>query len=511
MTAIYPQYETRGELGAAVSRFREWLQNTVIDIEVEVGTPSPTVDPSVHTILVGHSMGGIVAADTLLAILDDDLVHGRGEKLPFPHVTGILAFDTPYLGLAPGVFAHSAEGKWKTASAAYTSFSSIASGLFATQAAVESTVVLKSDAQEAARSREKPKVELSSQSLWGKWGKVAAYSGAAAALAAGAGAAYVKREEIGAGFGWVSSHMEFVGALMKAEELKTRAHRISTTDGVGFANCFTSLGGERMGTSMMFEGKERTFCSLPAEESDLRKKFYRCVNVKAEDEVGAHVSMFEPKANPAYYDLADRARSLVCLWVKEDSFLPVEEDEYSSYAHATPALLRSSSHLEKESRSSKSSRRTSHDMSRPEPDRADSSSRSEKKERHSHKERDSPDERPRRTNSGPSRSESFDEREERPKKAERSQSSLSKEERHREKEERHKEKEERRVKKEERHREKEERERVNGMMDRTGSELSALSLQDDRKKGTGFSSKEKKDIKRREAEYQMDHDQNPWK
>ena len=33
------------------------LQNKVIDLEVEAKTPSPSIDPSVHTILVGHSMG----------------------------------------------------------------------------------------------------------------------------------------------------------------------------------------------------------------------------------------------------------------------------------------------------------------------------------------------------------------------------------------------------------------------------------------------------------------------
>lgn len=33
------------------------LQNRVIDIEVENKTPSPSIDPSVRTVLVGHSMG----------------------------------------------------------------------------------------------------------------------------------------------------------------------------------------------------------------------------------------------------------------------------------------------------------------------------------------------------------------------------------------------------------------------------------------------------------------------
>ena len=44
------------------------LQEKVIDIEVANNTPSPTVDPSVRIILIGHSMGGIVAADIVLGI-----------------------------------------------------------------------------------------------------------------------------------------------------------------------------------------------------------------------------------------------------------------------------------------------------------------------------------------------------------------------------------------------------------------------------------------------------------
>ena len=292
-------------------------------------TPSPVIDPSVHTILVGHSMGGIVAADALLSIMDDEPVTGD-SKLPFPHIVGILAFDTPYLGLAPSVFAHSAEEKWKTASGAYGTLSSIASGLFASQAAVEGTMVTTREREEAEDEHGR-KNELSQQSLWGRWGKVAVYGGAAAALAGGAAAAYIKRDDISAGFGWVSSHLEFVGALMKAEELRVRLDRAAGIEGVGFANLFTSLGGDRMGTSVMFDGKERTFCSLPTDESPLRKKFFRCVNVSAADEVGAHCSMFEAKTNPAYFELAERARDLICVWVREDMFFETDEDDFGSY------------------------------------------------------------------------------------------------------------------------------------------------------------------------------------
>ena len=47
------------------------LQDKIIDLEVSNSTPSPTIDPSVRTILIGHSMGGIVAAETLISITDD--------------------------------------------------------------------------------------------------------------------------------------------------------------------------------------------------------------------------------------------------------------------------------------------------------------------------------------------------------------------------------------------------------------------------------------------------------
>jgi hypothetical protein len=36
------------------------LQDKVIDLEVAAGTPSPTVDPSVRTVLIGHSMGYVM-------------------------------------------------------------------------------------------------------------------------------------------------------------------------------------------------------------------------------------------------------------------------------------------------------------------------------------------------------------------------------------------------------------------------------------------------------------------
>ncbi|KAF3059901.1 hypothetical protein GL218_04944 [Daldinia childiae] len=141
----YPQYETRGDLHECVARFRDWLLNKVIDIEVATGTPSPTVDPSVRTILIGHSMGGIVAAETAIGLASevpvthtnkashrDSLTVLVGESLGptslmFPYIQGVLAFDTPYLGISPGVVAHGAEGHYNSVNGALTQLNGLSS------------------------------------------------------------------------------------------------------------------------------------------------------------------------------------------------------------------------------------------------------------------------------------------------------------------------------------------------------------------------------------------------
>lgn len=133
------------------------LQNRVIDLEVANRTTSPTVDPSVHVFLVGHSMGGIVAAETLLLLASEQPIStdaysdvpsnhasvgceansktAASSRLVepgtfmFPHIQGVLAFDTPFLGIAPGVVSYGAEGHYKNVTTAYNALSEVA-GLF---------------------------------------------------------------------------------------------------------------------------------------------------------------------------------------------------------------------------------------------------------------------------------------------------------------------------------------------------------------------------------------------
>lgn len=164
------------------------------------------------------------------------------------------------------------------------------------------------------------------------------FAGAAGAVAAGGAAAYLKRESITEGWTWVGSHLEFVGCLVRGEELKTRLERIvalKEEKGIGFADMVTVLGGGALGTSHNsreaktfaggwveispvdgMERSERTFCTIPKTERN-RRCFEKAVNEKAGDETTAHMTMFYPREHPGYYAMSERAKELIAGWVDE--------------------------------------------------------------------------------------------------------------------------------------------------------------------------------------------------
>ena len=346
------------------------LQNKVIDLEVAAGTPSPTIDPSVHTILIGHSMGGIVAAETLLAITSDSPVPSHSganvtNPLPsmaahtepvskpapeaesltfmFPYIQGILAFDTPYLGISPGVIAHGAEQHYKTATGAYSALSEVA-GVFGYGASKKDTTpqqqqnnqkLLTQGVDAMSASMTNASSDAAATPTWQRWGKYAMFAGAAGAVAAGGAAAYLKRDAITEGWSFIGSHLEFVGCLAKGEELKSRLERIvklKKERGVGFADLVTVLGKAAIGngnegTSVPGTGgsveigsvdgiapSERTFCTIPKSQKN-RKFFEKAKNDKAGDEMAAHMTMFTARDNTGYFTLGERARDLIVQWV----------------------------------------------------------------------------------------------------------------------------------------------------------------------------------------------------
>ena len=76
-TKIYPKYKSRKAIEFARDAFSEWL--------------SPHEGPSTDVVLLGHSMGGLLSAEVAL--------------LQRHRILGTINFDTPFLGMHPGVIA----------------------------------------------------------------------------------------------------------------------------------------------------------------------------------------------------------------------------------------------------------------------------------------------------------------------------------------------------------------------------------------------------------------------
>lgn len=254
-------------------------------------------------------MGGIVAADTVLSLATDMPIDSSTSPDSFtfntslfPYIQGVLAFDTPYLGISPGVVAHGAEGHYNAASSALTQLSGLTGVLWGAKTAEGEKEDKKKDAPigalPAPPTTETAATAAAAASGWGKWGKIALYAGAASIAAAGGTAAYLNRSQITSGWTWVFSHLEFVGCLMKPEQLNKRTSmivRLNKEIDLGFANLYTRLGkkavsqdgkGTLVGVVM---GNQRTFCNLPKKEGE-RGIWREAVNDLAGDETGAHMS-----------------------------------------------------------------------------------------------------------------------------------------------------------------------------------------------------------------------------
>lgn len=248
----------------------------------------------------------------------------------FPYIQGILAFDTPYLGIAPGVVAHGAEKHWNTASSAYSAYTNLAGAFgWGAKDTASSTVDTSKMLPAPATS---PSADAASAPLWQRYGKMAMFAGAAGAIAAGGAAAYMKKDQISQGVAWATSHLEFVGVLARPEELRKRLEKIAkftTTHELGFCNMYTTLGhainseNKEHGWTGKVAGKDRTFCNLP--KGQLKNFFIPAVNDKATAETWAHTSMFDPRNNPGYYTLSETAKEKIIEWTENTEWY--EESE----------------------------------------------------------------------------------------------------------------------------------------------------------------------------------------
>jgi len=300
-----------------------------VDVPVTAGTQEPGVGAS------SAGMEGKEEADAEAAasayVRSEANAHNN-DDIAFPYIAGLLAFDTPYLGLSPSMISHGAETHWNTGKGLYDTASSLL-GSFRSMSPAPSAAKAPAGALPAPSPTASDAAAASASA--GGWGKLALYGGAAASLAGvGAAAAYFNRKTIGdgvttatagltSGWTWVSSHLEFVGCLARAEELQrrlagvcamTEVQKMAVTGNgasqkvveaemkqgtrrkrpLGFGNFYTVLGkgADRYAGGAKASGNEdRRFCNMPRGDS-LKKHWYPARNEIAKDEVSAHMTMF---------------------------------------------------------------------------------------------------------------------------------------------------------------------------------------------------------------------------
>ena len=230
---------------------------------------------TVKTILLSHSMGGLIAVDSFLSMIDDnDPTHSS--------ILGIIAYDTPYFGLNPPVIHRTISTRVNTPSSAVnTARDWIPSSLYTPK----STALVQNTAP--------PK------STWGLGKTIAASVAGVAAVGA---ISYFAKDP-------VVNHLQFVKVLYKPDELARRMKRLEQTrGGTGFA-CFYTVVVDKV------EGGERTFCNLPVGGERVEGRWIRQENGVAKDEVEAHCGMFLRRENDHYEEMCRQSIRIIRDWI----------------------------------------------------------------------------------------------------------------------------------------------------------------------------------------------------
>lgn len=124
-----------------------------------------------------------------------------------------------------------------------------------------------------------------------------------------AGTAYYHRTDIETSYGALTQHMQYVGALWDKNALAERIRNLvegETMHGVVFRTFYTLIP-----PSPPSNLSPRTFCLLPEPSSDAFQRFVPAPNTLAENEVRAHVTMFESTKNDGYYELGLEAAAVI--------------------------------------------------------------------------------------------------------------------------------------------------------------------------------------------------------
>lgn len=343
---VYPTYDTRGSLAAAVESFVEWLteQTVMLESKPEIDPATGDVVPnsgkgggmgSVKIVLAGHSMGGLVAVDAALAVAQSSAdqqskvsKEKRSSLKLWPRIVGVLAYDTPYYGVHPGVFKNGINkyaGYLQTAQTLGTLFAPMGVGLAARWNSERQNATSSSNNSTGTSrdgvSRNDPAQSTQAKSNW----RTALMATGAVALASGAAAsaAYFNKDKLNGAYGWVSDHLAFVSNLWDDSALHARLDRLVDQPQILFHCYYTRLPATSRAAnptaSTSNPARDRTFIILPPRSARCAGSFTAMDNTKATDEVDAHISMFSGKNNPKYFELGLKTSGLVASMMDNES------------------------------------------------------------------------------------------------------------------------------------------------------------------------------------------------
>ncbi|KAK4131576.1 hypothetical protein BT67DRAFT_346183, partial [Trichocladium antarcticum] len=370
-SVVYPRYETRGELGQSTAVFLEWLKERVMDLRKQhLAHPWPPNDRKVGVVIVAHSMGGFISSDCLLRVLDDHRSNDAASAAPlFPLIQGVLAFDTPYNGLARSMFVYGGFSNYQKVSNVFN----VMTALSAAAPAALSRLASRRAVGAATATATGRIAKRSSNPAWKAWQLIAMRTGTYGVIAAGGvaaymhrrqildgvrsarsltrddvaqgyrqsvgalgqGLAYINRGNVGESLAWLSEHLTFVGALLKQNELGRRLERLASLRGVGVCDVYASLGENGYWSGGYFV-PERTFCAVPAADEPAARLFVRHVVEGESDEIAAHTNLFRRDKNRDYERMTNDAARRIVGWFNDETAL-YDDPRFAGPAPAEPA------------------------------------------------------------------------------------------------------------------------------------------------------------------------------
>lgn len=320
---VYPSYKTAGDLRIAVENFSTWLCNEVSKIKEEIKRLNST--GKIMIVLLGHSMGGIVSAETILRFYNN--TNNCAEQLLGAKIIGMLAFDTPFYSINQNFVADRA---WSGVDQVNREVGRLwnAGGAAATVTAATATRAITAG-------------NTGSGGGGKKWGLLAGVVGAAALGAA----AYMARDKIQTTISDAYNELTFISDLTDMNGCDQRVKKLLRVPDIFFKCFYVQL--SQVGSDQ----KPRTFIRLPPEEIAY---LFVPVQSSADDEIRAHTSMFNPKKTDHYYELGSDSIALITEMVarfqrKQQGHVPINYPYYPPPSTANTSTITPPPAIEKSS------------------------------------------------------------------------------------------------------------------------------------------------------------------